>query len=219
MSTVIYLHGLASSPKSIKGRFFARLFEKLSISVVMPDLNLPRFESLTISRALSLALRLIDETDPDEPLMLMGSSFGGLVAALAAAQRPQRLRAICLMAPAFDMEGLWTRTLGAQGVEEWKRNTTIPVEHPAYDHVQKLGIGFYRDAMERGTAPIAVAVPALVFQGRNDSVVEPEMAQRFGELNARAEVHMLADGHELLDSQTVMAQALEVFLHRVKMVG
>ena len=216
MSTVIYLHGLASSPLSVKGLFFQPRLEKLGFAVEMPDLNAPDFSTLTISRAVEQTLGLIDGVRAEEegggPLVLMGSSFGALVCVIAAGLRPGRAAALVLMAPAFDMPGLWQRQLGTDGIEMWKKEGYIPIEHPAHELPQPLKYGFYEDAVQVDTAPRRVSVPCLVFHGKNDDVVDPELARRFGELNPQAAVHMLDDGHDLLETQEVMAGEVERFL-------
>jgi pimeloyl-ACP methyl ester carboxylesterase len=157
----------------------------------------------------------VDELGEDGgALVLMGSSFGALVCAIAAGRRPERVAALVLMAPAFDMPGLWQRQLGTEGIEVWKKEGYVPIEHPAYELPQPLKYGFYEDALEVDTAPRRVSQPCLVFHGKNDDVVDPELARRFGELNPQAAVHMLDDGHDLLETQEVMAGEVEAFLKK-----
>lgn len=215
MSTVIYLHGLASSPLSVKGLFFQPRLEKLGFAVEMPDLNAPEFSSLTVSRAVEQTLGLIDRVDDaGRPLVLMGSSFGALVCAIAVGRRSERVAALVLMAPAFDMPGLWQRQLGGEGIEVWKKEGYIPIEHPAYELPQPLKYGFYQDAVRVDTSPPRLSHPCLVFHGIHDDVVDPELARGFGELNPQAVVHMLDDGHDLLETQEVMAGEVETFLKK-----
>jgi hypothetical protein len=212
MTSVIYLHGLASSPASVKGRFFEERFRGWGFDVVMPDLNEPEFETLTVSRALERTLRIIDDLPSSEPLFLMGSSFGGLVCALAASRRTERVRAMCLMAPAFDMDALWEKALGGAGMAKWRAEGFIPIDHPAYDREQRLGFHFYQDATGERTKPKRLDVPVLVFHGAADDVVDPIQATRFGELNPKSVVRVLDDGHDLLDSMELMGKELEGFL-------
>lgn len=60
-----------------------------------------RFEDGTISRWLGDALAVIDALTAG-PLVLVGSSMGGWLALLAARARPERVKALLLIAPAAD---------------------------------------------------------------------------------------------------------------------
>src|SRR5690242_10304688 len=99
---VLYLHGFASSPGSRKARFFAERLRKVGCKVEIPDLAQGGFKHLTISGQLQLLERLA----AGEPVMLIGSSLGGYLAALYASQHPEVDRMI-LLAPAFRFRELW----------------------------------------------------------------------------------------------------------------
>ena len=218
-SRVIYLHGLASSPGSYKAKAFERYFNAWCMDAVYPDLNEPAFSDLTISRALDAVVGLIDECDPKSPLMLMGSSFGGLVAGFAARMRSSVVDCLCLMAPAFDMEGLWNRVLGKTGLELWREKGYLEMEHPAYPEIQRLNYGFYENVLALTTEPMKLKMPSLVFHGRNDEVVDPSVAIRFREINPEAELHMLPDDHDLNESVEFMAEKLGGFLLRLGLIA
>ena len=49
---VFYLHGFASSPGSAKAMFFAERLARAGVRMDCPDLNLPDFSTLTVSRML-----------------------------------------------------------------------------------------------------------------------------------------------------------------------
>lgn len=213
MTTVIYLHGLASGPLSVKARRFQDLFHGLGLSVLLPDLNQPEFETLTVSRALGQTLDLMEGIAPEkDPVVLMGSSFGGLVAALAAGRSPRLVAGLVLMAPAFDMERLWSGQLGPDGLETWKRSGSIPIDHPAYGQEKLLSYGFYEDARKLGTMPPRVEAPGLVFHGEHDKVVDVAVARRFAELNPQVILRVLDDEHDLLGSVSIMEEGVRAFL-------
>jgi len=71
------------------------------------------FEHGTISRWREDALAVIDEMT-EGPLVLVGSSMGGWVACLVALSRPQRVKAMVLLAPAAD----FTEKLMKPGLDE-----------------------------------------------------------------------------------------------------
>src|SRR6476646_10784236 len=125
---VLYLHGFASSTASSKARFLSQRFQELGITMSTPDLNMPDFSTLTVSRMLQQTDDAIDEL-PDEPLVLIGSSLGGFVAIQAAAGRPERVHRLVLLAPAIDFGATRMRQLGNVGLAEWKRAGRINVFH------------------------------------------------------------------------------------------
>ena len=75
---LIYLHGLASSPGSAKARFLAGRARSMGLTVHCPDLNTGGFERLTFGRMVQQTQALI-RRQPG-PVVLLGSSLGGLVA-------------------------------------------------------------------------------------------------------------------------------------------
>ena len=66
-----------------------------------------------------VVLEAIDEHGPFD--VLIGSSFGGLATANAAAQRPEADLRLVLLAPAFGYPELVLETLGASAVEAWEK--------------------------------------------------------------------------------------------------
>jgi uncharacterized protein len=85
---VIYLHGFASSARSGKASFFAQRCREAGIEFEAPDLNVPDFSTLTVTRMLDQTRALLDRASG--PATLMGSSLGGYVAVLAAARWPEK---------------------------------------------------------------------------------------------------------------------------------
>ncbi len=86
---ILFLHGLDSSSQGTKGRFFRRNF---------PEIIAPDFQG-------SLQDRLHDLekicTSKDK-LLMIGSSFGGLMATCYAEKHPTRVRKLILLAPALN---------------------------------------------------------------------------------------------------------------------
>src|SRR5258708_31004006 len=99
---VVYLHGFASSPQSTKAKFFARKFAQANIAFEAPAVDAGSFESLTISGQLEVVAKAAQAkaVADAEPLVLMGSSLGGYLAALYAADHPKLVDRLILMAPA-----------------------------------------------------------------------------------------------------------------------
>ncbi len=86
---ILFLHGLESSSQGTKARFFADNFPQ----VVSPDFSGDLEERLQ-------QLEEICSTEND--LNLIGSSFGGLMAARFALKYPERIARLTLLAPALN---------------------------------------------------------------------------------------------------------------------
>src|SRR4029079_196397 len=86
---VIFLHGFASSGHSGKASYFAGKFRERGIEYAAPDLNLPDFSTLTITRMLEQTRALIDHASDRSPgpVTLIGSSLRALVAGAAPGAR------------------------------------------------------------------------------------------------------------------------------------
>ena len=88
----IFLHGLDSSGFGTKGRFFAEHF---------PEMLRPDFEG-TLAERLLIARQLIAGVNE---LILVGSSFGGLMGACLAQEQPETIKRLIMLAPALNFEG------------------------------------------------------------------------------------------------------------------
>lgn len=103
MATVFFLHGMESGPDGLKIQAMRRAVERLGLTTEAPDF---RFSRDPEARAMHLLSRLPEH----EPVVLVGSSLGGYVAARVAglaAQSVQALdiRGLFLLCPAFDLPG------------------------------------------------------------------------------------------------------------------
>lgn len=87
-----FLHGLDSSGKGTKGRFFNQYYPQ----VVCPD-----FEG-TLPNRLDQLQALCKH---QQQLILIGSSFGGLMATCYATKHPEKIARLILLAPALNFEG------------------------------------------------------------------------------------------------------------------
>jgi pimeloyl-ACP methyl ester carboxylesterase len=90
-TTTYFLHGLESSGKGTKGRFFAQNFPQ----VICPD-----FEGTLPNRQRQLETLCKNQ----QQLILIGSSFGGLMATCFAIEHPEKINRLILLAPALNFE-------------------------------------------------------------------------------------------------------------------
>ena len=194
---VIYLHGFASSAASTKANYFAAKLKERGIPLQTPDLNEPDFSTLTISRMVKQVTDAIDRLPPTTEVVLAGSSMGGLVAVHVARQRPERVRRLILLAPALEFAGKTPPALGDRDLEQWRTTGVNNVFHYGYGRILPVGYELYADACGYDCADLALSIPILIFQGRNDTVVDPASVERWAATRPNVELHMLDDDHQL----------------------
>jgi len=90
MPVRIFLHGLESSSQGTKGVFFRQRY---------PEMIIPDFSGDLQTRMKKLRETLFQKTD----ITLVGSSFGGLMAALFALENESRVSKLILLAPALHL--------------------------------------------------------------------------------------------------------------------
>ncbi len=89
MTTRIFLHGLDSSGSGTKGTFLSKRF---------PDMECPDFGGTLQERLLQLYELVADLKN----LVVVGSSFGGLMATCLAIAHPGQVQRLILLAPALN---------------------------------------------------------------------------------------------------------------------
>jgi uncharacterized protein len=207
---VIYLHGFASSSQSGKATFFAQRLRDAGIPFEAPDLNLPDFSTLTVTRMLHQTGALIERAAG--PVTLMGSSLGGYVAVNAAAQWPERVRNVVLMAPALDFSDHGLSGPGGADVEDWKRSGNLNIFHFGYGRMMPIHYQLYEDARRYDAMKADLTMPVLVFQGLRDTACRPDTTRRWAVARPNVQLHMLDDDHQLAASLEYMWKTLQAFL-------
>jgi uncharacterized protein len=213
--TLAYLHGFASSAQSSKGTSLAARASTAGMQFLTPDLNLPEFSSLTVSRMLDQVRALT--AGIDGPITLIGSSLGAVVALFSAASMARdsagaALDTVVLMAPAVDLVPDLTRHFGEAGLREWEETGAIEVFHYAYQEQRRLGWEFFADARRYDVWTVETPVPTLVFHGTRDELVDPVAVRRWAAARPNVTLHMLDDGHQLSASVDVMWNEIARFL-------
>lgn len=207
---MIYLHGFASGSASSKATYLARRLREHGIALQTPDLNLPDFSTLTVTRMLQQTRALLEAAA--EPQTLIGSSLGGFVAVNAAVQNPTRVDRLVLLAPALDFGGSRMRKLGNMGLEQWKASGHLPVFHYGYGRIVPVHYELYEDARRYDALNADVPVPTLIFQGKRDDAVDPETVESWARRRPNVELHLLDDDHQLTSSLPYIWEKLWSFL-------
>lgn len=207
---VVYLHGFASGASSTKAAFIGRRLRDEGIHFEAPDLNLPDFSTLTVTRMLQQTRSVMDAAG--EPATLIGSSLGAFVAVNAAAQWPERVDRLVLLAPALDFASPRMTRMGESTLDDWKANGSLNVFHFGYGRIVAVHYELYEDARRYDALHARLSMPTLVFQGRHDDVVDPTMVEEWASGRPNVELHMADDGHQLTASLPIIADAISAFV-------
>ena len=207
---IIYLHGFASSSHSGKATYLGDRLRARGFEVVIPDLNLPDFSTLTITRMLGQVEAILDKARG--PVTLFGSSLGGYVAVNAAAKWPDRIDRVVLLAPALDFSDEGLGAPGGASLGDWKRDGQIQVFHFGYGRMMPIHYGLYEDARRYDAMRADVRMPILVFQGTRDTAVSPETVKRWSAGRPNVALHLLDDDHQLSASLGYIWEEADRFL-------
>ena len=207
--TLAYLHGFASGPTSTKAQFFRAGLAALGVTLEIPDLA-PDFTHMTMSGQLAA----VDGILARGPAVLLGSSLGGYLAALAAARNPDRVRGLVLFAPAFGFAARWETRVGPAAMARWRADGALPVFHYGRGREEPLSIAFLDDARRYPDEPDP-RCSALVFAGRHDDAVPLAAVQHFTSARPERELVVLEAGHELVEVLEPMWERTAAFLRRM----
>jgi len=92
----------------------------------------------------------------------------------------------------------------------WRASGFREVQHFATGRIERLGFGFYRDALGHPPFPL-VRVPCLVLHGRRDEVVPLALSHKLRDGAPAVRLVELDDGHELHESGEAIWRELAAF--------
>lgn len=213
MKHLIYLHGFASSPGARKGTYLKQAFP--DVNVIIPDLNVPDFEHLTLTAMIEKATQTIQDL-PDGDVIVVGSSMGGLVALHMLDRQPDvaaRVRHLVLLAPAMDFMANRERHLTPEGLAAWKKRGYLPVEHFADNKTHKLHYGLVEDVQQYNSYKTNLELPILIYHGKHDESVDPQQSVRFAEGRQNVTLHVVDSDHALIDQLEVIKASIEELLN------
>ena len=209
MTVYIYLHGFASSPRSRKAQELRDRFAALNLTLHIPDLNQDDFTHLTLTRQIK---QVCGEFLPGQPVVLIGSSLGGLTAAWVAEQCPQVERLV-LLAPAFEFLTHWLPKLGNQRLRAWQSGDPLMVYHYGAEQLLPLSYQFVVDSDRyRSSTPLQRPIPTLILHGLQDDVIPIHASRNYAQSRPWVELVELDSDHALADVSPAIWGSITQFL-------
>src|SRR5262249_9569576 len=138
----LYLHGFASGPSSTKATQLAAHYRERGIELERLNLRLPSLEHLRMSAIIRHVKDSIG--GPPDPVVLFGSSLGGL-SACRVAEDDARVFALVLLAPAFDFVTNLRERYGEKLMRSWKESGFVDIDDYVNKTRARLDYGFYED--------------------------------------------------------------------------
>lgn len=201
MTPLVYLHGFAGGPEDRTGQYCRAWAESRGIRFDGPDLNVPTFETLTITAQVAAVEEL--GRSLETPPVLVGWSLGGLIAA-AAVHRGVPVKALSLLAPAF---GFARRRLDVEP-------QVSRVWHSGTGRWKRLGPEFIEDLyFWTEDDSWQFEIPVVVLHGRRDEVVPIALSEAFVRRQPQGRLIALDDDHDLAAaaSQEALSLTLAAF--------
>jgi hypothetical protein len=208
MPRYAYIPGFGSGPASRKGVTLARALSSAGLNLALLDVNRPSFARLSHQAA----LEALDDMDRSgqECWNLIGSSWGGWVAARWAELHPDRMQRLVLLCPGFDLATRWPSLVGDEKMREWQAQGDLPFVDVSGNMVP-VHYAFYEE-LTRGPAFPVSPCPTLILHGTRDDVVPVETSRRYAAAHPNVQLIELDDDHALLHSLERVVSEVRRFL-------
>ena len=197
----VLCHGFLSSKNSTTNKTLTRLLNEQGIATFRFDFfgqgeSEGRFEDITTSLAMGQAHAAVAHVASAgfTTIGLVGSSFGGLVAILTAAERKD-IACLALKCPVVDFGEELRLEFGPEEMARWQATDTIPNILGGPDRV-RLKYRLYEDCLTRvAYEPAArITAPTLIVQGQRDELVPLHQSrQLFDRLGGPKRLDLLPD--------------------------
>lgn len=207
----IYLHGFASSPQSRKALFLKEKFALQGITLEIPDLNQNDFSHLSLTRQIAQTASLFNSSQ--NPVTIIGSSFGGLTATWLAQQYTQVQRLV-LLAPAFGFPSSWFDRFDEAELTHWQETGYKDIYHYGEQKALPLHYEFLLDGKRYPLQELKRSLPTLIIHGKNDAVVPVEVSQQYSQTHSQCQLVVLNSDHGLNDKQDIIWQEIWRFISR-----
>jgi pimeloyl-ACP methyl ester carboxylesterase len=221
---IVYIHGFASHQRGEKALYFGKRFVARGDAYLAFDLrghgaSSGTMADLTVTRALEDVEAMLEwANERFARMVVIGSSFGGQLAAWAASRDPRRIAANLLIAPAFSFYENRVRDLGPEGVarlraqgqtivrNEW---VTTTIGRELVDDAQ----GYELDRLLAG-----YRTPTLILHGTADDTVPLSGSVDFARRATARPLELVAiagGDHRLTDHKAVLFGYMEGFIARL----
>ena len=184
----VLCHGFLSHKNSTTNKTLTRLLNDRGIATMRFDFfglgeSEGTFEDITVSLGLLQTHAVLNyvKSRGYRHIGLVGSSFGGLVATLVAAQR-EDLACLALKCPVVDFAEELRLEFGADELARWQATDSIPNIMGGAERI-RLKYGLYEDSLRQvAYGPAAsIHVPTLIVQGERDEMVPLHQSRRLYE--------------------------------------
>ncbi|MEY2343102.1 alpha/beta fold hydrolase [Acidithiobacillus sp. IBUN Pt1247-S3] len=214
----VFLPGFASDLHGSKSQLLARFAQQRQRSWARFDyrgmgISAGTFSELSISRYLEDVGAVI-QTLPPRPILLLGSSMGGWVATRAAQFWPERVRALLLIAPAYNFIQDYFHGLPIDAQLAWQDSGFHAWQLGDNGPTFQLGFNAVRDAANHNLllAPPKLDIPVTILHGSADDAVPLQRSFAFArQAQARPLViqTLYGVGHRLRGADQQLLSAVE----------
>jgi hypothetical protein len=182
---VLLCHGFLSNKNSTTNKTLTRSLTEQGLATLRFDFfgqgeSDGPFENITVTIALGQALAALDllVARGYTRIGLIGSSFGGLIALLAASKKPD-IACLALKCPVADFAEVLRLEFGEAGMARWKTHHEIPDVTGGPKPV-RLRYALYENCLEYDgyEAAADIKVPTLIVQGEKDELVPLHQSTR-----------------------------------------
>ncbi len=183
----VFLHGFRSDCEGAKAIALAQHAKRRGYSWVRFDLSGHgrsdgNFTAFTIKDAVRDALAVLQALAP-RPVVLVGSSLGGWLSVLAARHAPQQVRAMLLIAPAFNFVQNFLAALPAEELRRWARQGVRRFADPYQATTYTLGYGIVHEIhhFDVLSEPVQLHCPLTIIHGDQDEILPLANTMRFAD--------------------------------------
>jgi uncharacterized protein len=189
--------------------------EALGANYHIPDLNVPTFETFTLSAAIQTLHETVETCTGD--IALIGSSLGALVALhymdTHANDSAKHVKKAVFLAPAFDFGASQDKEYGEiNWREQWQKDGTFSFFQPASGQKEGVHYGMLQDIERYNSWIVPLKVPLLIYHGRNDTVVPYDQSLKFADNKPNVSLYLLMSDHQLLDKTDEILTGIVSFL-------